>query len=62
MEVDGAVTRNETDQLVKKLVRYALACEYSRFPIRRDGIRDKGGLSGVHIARRILTSASVWEK
>jgi hypothetical protein len=31
-------------QLVKKLVRYALACEYSRTPIRRDGIRDKGAI------------------
>lgn len=30
------------DQLVKKLVRYALACEYARIPIKRDGIRDKG--------------------
>ncbi|KAI2619726.1 MAGE-domain-containing protein [Hypoxylon sp. NC1633] len=29
------------DQLVKKLVRYALACEYARIPVRRDGIRDK---------------------
>ncbi|KAL8393360.1 hypothetical protein RB595_003218 [Gaeumannomyces hyphopodioides] len=28
-------------QLVKKLVRYALACEYSRTPIRREGIREK---------------------
>ena len=28
-------------QLVKKLVRYALACDYSRVPIRRDGIRDR---------------------
>lgn len=34
--------RNETSQLIKNLVRYALACEYSRTPIRRDGIRDKG--------------------
>jgi hypothetical protein len=33
-----------TDQLVKKLVRYALACEYARLPIRRDGIKDKGDL------------------
>ena len=33
-------------QLVKKLVRYALACEFSRTPIRRDGIKDKGLLSG----------------
>ncbi|KAI1766013.1 MAGE-domain-containing protein [Hypoxylon sp. FL1150] len=29
------------DQQVKKLVRYALACEYARIPIKRDGIRDK---------------------
>lgn len=34
--------RDETSQLIKSLVRYALACEYSRTPIRRDGIRDKG--------------------
>ncbi|AEO65051.1 uncharacterized protein THITE_2111605 [Thermothielavioides terrestris NRRL 8126] len=33
--------RDETSQLIKNLVRYALACEYSRTPIRRDGIRDK---------------------
>jgi len=30
------------DQLVKKFVRYALACEYSRVPIKREGIREKG--------------------
>lgn len=34
--------RDETSQLIKNLVRYALACEYSRTPIRRDGIREKG--------------------
>ncbi|KAI1325674.1 MAGE-domain-containing protein [Xylariaceae sp. FL0255] len=28
-------------QLVQKLVRYALACEYARIIIRRDGIREK---------------------
>ncbi|KAL2020238.1 hypothetical protein VTK56DRAFT_8664 [Thermocarpiscus australiensis] len=33
--------RDETGNLVKSLVRYALACEYSRTPIRRDGIKDK---------------------
>ncbi|KAI0886095.1 MAGE-domain-containing protein [Annulohypoxylon maeteangense] len=43
---DGDVEMGRTgdgaeDQLVKKLVRYALACEYARIPIRRDGIRDK---------------------
>lgn len=30
------------DQLAKKLVRYALSCEFSRTPIRRQGIREKG--------------------
>jgi hypothetical protein len=34
--------RDETSQLIKNLVRYALACEYSRTPIRRDGIKEKG--------------------
>lgn len=33
---------SEQNQMVKKLVRYALACEYSRTPIRREGIKDKG--------------------
>ena len=35
----------EEQQLVAKLVRYALACEYARIPIKRDGIRDKGNIS-----------------
>lgn len=30
------------NQLAKKLVRYALSCEFSRTPIRRQGIREKG--------------------
>jgi melanoma-associated antigen len=33
---------NGKNQFVKKLVRYALACEYARLPIRREGIKDKG--------------------
>lgn len=32
---------NSQDQVVKKFVRYALACEYSRQPIARVGIREK---------------------
>jgi len=40
MDVDGDV--DSQDQLVKKLVRYALACEYQRVPIRRTGITEKG--------------------
>ncbi|KAK3695433.1 MAGE family-domain-containing protein [Podospora appendiculata] len=35
------VERDESSQLIKKLVRYALACEYSRTPIRRDGIKER---------------------
>ncbi|RQM06568.1 hypothetical protein DH86_00003270, partial [Scytalidium sp. 3C] len=38
MDIDG---ENTLDQSVKKLVRYALACEYSRIPISRTGIREK---------------------
>ncbi|KAM3064796.1 hypothetical protein ACMFMF_011715 [Clarireedia jacksonii] len=30
------------DQVVKKLVRYALACEFQRLPITRTGIKEKG--------------------
>ena len=32
-------------QMAKKLVRYALSCEYSRTVLRRDGIKDKGSLA-----------------
>jgi hypothetical protein len=39
MDEDGDETQ---DQLVKKLVRYALACEYSRTSIKREGIRERG--------------------
>lgn len=44
VEVDESMNEagESLEQLVKKLVRYALACEYSRQPIRREGIRDKG--------------------
>jgi hypothetical protein len=30
------------EQLAKKLIRYAMACDYARVAIRRDGIKDKG--------------------
>ena len=33
---------NSQDQVVKKLVRYALACEYQRTLIKRTGITEKG--------------------
>ncbi|KAG8420198.1 hypothetical protein J3459_011301 [Metarhizium acridum] len=41
MDVDGEVGSSADDQLAKKLVRYALSCEYSRTPIRRDGIKER---------------------
>ncbi|OAA75217.1 MAGE protein [Akanthomyces lecanii RCEF 1005] len=33
--------RAADEQLAKKLVRYTLSCEYSRTPIRRDGIKER---------------------
>jgi len=30
------------EQLAKKLIRYAMACDFSRVAIRRDGIKEKG--------------------
>ncbi|KAK4189204.1 MAGE family-domain-containing protein [Podospora australis] len=45
----GGVDDRDKDlnQAIKHLVRYAIACEFSRTPIRRDGIRDKvPGASG----------------
>ncbi|KAI1501670.1 MAGE family-domain-containing protein [Biscogniauxia marginata] len=45
------------DQLVKKLVRYALACEYARIPIKRDGIRDKVLGNNARSFRRVFDGA-----
>jgi len=39
---DADTEPSSEDQLVKKLVRYALACEFQRLPIRRTGITEKG--------------------
>ncbi|KAI0118208.1 MAGE protein [Nemania sp. FL0031] len=54
--VAGADSTSD-DQLVKKLVRYALACEYARITIKRDGIRDK--VLGTHARsfRRVFDAA-----
>jgi len=41
-EMDVDEDPDSQDQLVKKFVRYALACEYQRIPIRRTGISDNG--------------------
>ena len=44
MEIDAG--EDSQDVLTKKLVRYALACEYQRMPIRRSGITEKGEFTG----------------
>ncbi len=41
-EMDVDSRSDGQDQVVKKMVRYALACEYQRMPIRRTGITEKG--------------------
>ena len=38
---------------IKKLVRYALSCEYARLPIRREGIKEK--VFGKHSGRKFAT-------
>lgn len=45
----GGGERSPTSELIKKMVRYALACEYSRTPIRRDGIKEKGTPTQPHL-------------
>ncbi|KAF3062091.1 Non-structural maintenance of chromosome element 3 [Daldinia childiae] len=45
------------DQLVRKLVRYALACEYARISIKRDGIRDKVLGSNTRSFKRVFEGA-----
>lgn len=45
MDVDERPGNRLEDQLATKLVRYALSCEFSRTPIRRQAIRDKGTVS-----------------
>jgi hypothetical protein len=49
MDVDADADADSQDQLVKKLVRYAMACEYQRMPIRRTGITEKGMSGIVHM-------------
>ncbi|KAG5922232.1 hypothetical protein E4U42_005544 [Claviceps africana] len=41
LDEEGRVERRADEQLAKKLARYALSCEFSRTPIRRDGIKER---------------------
>ena len=42
MDVDAEPSGSADDVLAKKLIRYAISCEYSRTLIRRDGIKERG--------------------
>jgi len=53
---------NSKNQFVKKLVRYALACEYARLPIRREGIKEKGQYSTLKNSQLLTTSYIVFGK
>ncbi|QPH17810.1 hypothetical protein C2857_002711 [Epichloe festucae Fl1] len=41
MDGEGQAGSRADEQMAKKLVRYAISCEYSRTPIRRDGIKER---------------------
>ncbi|KAF2968637.1 hypothetical protein GQX73_g4871 [Xylaria multiplex] len=57
MDRPAGADNTSDDQLVKKLVRYALACEYARIPIKRDGIRDKVLGTQARSFRRVFDAA-----
>jgi hypothetical protein len=50
-----AVDLSKEATLAMKLVRYALSCEYSRTPIRREGIKEAGrsGIFKLALMRRL---------
>lgn len=58
MDVDGEAGSSADDQLAKKLVRYALSCEYSRTPIRRDGIKERGKKTCISREMRYILTLS----
>lgn len=56
--MDDASSDGELSSMIKSLVRYALACEFSRTPIRREGIREKGTIpSHSSDENRLLTTS-----
>ncbi len=60
MDVDDAEP-NPQDQVVKKLVRYALACEYQRVSIKRAGITEKGAFSQCVRSQWLMIICSYWQ-
>ncbi|KAI1258899.1 MAGE-domain-containing protein [Xylariaceae sp. FL1019] len=57
MGATGLANGVSIEQLIQKLVRYALACEYARIPIRRDGIREKVLGTNARSFRRVFDGA-----
>ncbi|KAH7158009.1 MAGE family-domain-containing protein [Dactylonectria estremocensis] len=41
VDMDAPLGQSADDQMAKKLIRYAISCEYSRTAIRRDGIKER---------------------
>lgn len=55
---NGARAPTSLDALVKKMVRFALACEYSRLPIRRADISTKVlGEQGTRMFKTVFEQA-----
>lgn len=59
MDVDGNPAQHADNQLAKKLIRYAISCEYSRTAIRRDGIKERGNFRLIQYLLPSLTSRLV---
>ncbi|KAF3768816.1 MAGE-domain-containing protein [Cryphonectria parasitica EP155] len=55
-EGDGE-DETEDDALIRELVRYAMACDFARVPIRREGIKEKVLGRGNRSFRRIFQGA-----
>ena len=60
MDVDGDLDESQ-DQVVKKMVRYALACEFQRKSIKRQEISEKGRETWLWLMLEVLTTVSDWE-
>lgn len=59
---DGDSSQDADRQLAKKLIRYAISCEYSRTPIRRDGIKERGSVRPLRVVAVIVDSpSSSWQ-
>ncbi|KAM5346941.1 hypothetical protein ACJ41O_009946 [Fusarium nematophilum] len=57
MDAENHLVPTVDDQMAKKLVRYALSCEFNRTPIRRDGIKERVLGNQGRSFRRIFTLA-----